>query len=402
MYLVAPAGHPNYGDELILRTWLRYLARARPEADVAVDCHTPGQAAVLLGGCHPRVTFVDTVWRICFRTAASDAAEAIAFAAGVVEDPGRMPTIASGIDLLARADTVHMVGGGYLNTVWAHHVALPATVVAAARRSGGRAVATGQGLLPVGDCERLRLLRETLDGFWHVDVRDRPSWEAMAGSAANLSHTGDDVWLAIGSDDVYDADSEAAQRRFVFCLQSDLMDDFAGGQGLEGLAEVVRRVVEHWRVEGPDVAFVEGIPGADRVVFDRVEHLLPGVLFVPFTGVWAHGLPARAGQTWITTRFHHHLMASAAGSSGVALAGRRDYYPVKHRSLLDIGSRWHVTDDYADLPAAPVRNGGLPRDAVAGAHAGKDALAARLYPREAPSALRRAALALGRVGRSRP
>ncbi len=398
VYLVAPAGHPNYGDEFILRTWLRYLARARPEADIVVDCHTPGQAAVLLSGCHPRATFVDTVWRISFRAAELGRSEAIAFAGEVVTDPGRMPTIVSGIELLARADTVHMVGGGYLNSVWAHHMTLPVTVLAAVRRSGGRALATGQGLLPVGDEQRLRLMRELADQFWHFDIRDEASLRAVARSTPNLSSTGDDAWLGIGDDGVYDADSEAAQRRYVFCLQSDLVDDFAGGDGVDGLAEVVRRVGERWRISGQDVAFIEGIPGADRVVFDRVAHLLRGVLFVPFTDVWTRGLPARPEQTWITTRFHHHLLAAAAGASGVALTGHTDYYVVKHHSLLDVGSRWRVTDDY-DLPAAPPREGGLPCDAVARLHAAKKTLAARLYPQQAPSALRRAAKALGMTGR---
>lgn len=193
-------------------------------------------------------------------------------------------------------------------------------------------------------------------------------------------------------------DSEAAQRRHIFCLQSDLVDDFAGGDGVDGLAEVVSRVVERWHISGQDAAFVEGIPGADRVVFDRVAHLLPGVLFVPFTDVWSRGLPARREQTSITTRFHHHLLAAATGASGVALTGRTDYYAVKHHSLLDVGSRWHVTDNY-NLPAAPPRDGGLPCDAVAHLQADKKALAGRLYPPEEPSTLRRAAKALGMTGR---
>ncbi|WP_157576604.1 hypothetical protein [Mycobacterium sp. GA-2829] len=46
--MVAPAGNPTYGDDFILRAWLTHLAVHRPDADVVVDCHTPGQAAVLL------------------------------------------------------------------------------------------------------------------------------------------------------------------------------------------------------------------------------------------------------------------------------------------------------------------------------------------------------------------
>jgi hypothetical protein len=90
VYLVAPGGNPNYGDEFILRAWPRHLARVRPEADVVVDCHTPGQAAVLLRSSHPRVTFVDTIWRICPQTAHLPPAEAVARPEPL--DPGAFST----------------------------------------------------------------------------------------------------------------------------------------------------------------------------------------------------------------------------------------------------------------------------------------------------------------------
>ena len=48
VYLVAPSGFPNYGDELIAATWLAHLRRIRPRATVVLDCHTPGQASARL------------------------------------------------------------------------------------------------------------------------------------------------------------------------------------------------------------------------------------------------------------------------------------------------------------------------------------------------------------------
>jgi hypothetical protein len=379
VYLVAPSGYPNFGDEFILRTWLRHLARVRPEADVVVDCHTPGQAAVLLRNWHPRVTFVDTIWRICFQTAHLPATEAIALAGDVVSDPGRMPAIVSGVELLARADTVHLVGGGYMNAVWSHHLALLATATAATEHSGGRVVATGQGLVPIGDPERLPLLRELQARFALFDVRDGPSYEAIAGSGGRELFTGDDAWLGIGDGDVYDTESDAAGRDFVFCLQSDLMEDFADGQGTDGLTVAISGLIERWNLSGDNAAVVEGVPGADRIVFDRVAHLLPGVVFVPFTEVWNRGLPARAGQTWVSTRFHFHLIAAAVGASGLALSGRRDYYPIKHRSLVDAGSRWHLADS-SELPPTPIRDGGFPAHTVDLHRRRKAALADQIYP----------------------
>jgi polysaccharide pyruvyl transferase WcaK-like protein len=393
VYLVAPSGNPNYGDEFILRAWLRYLARARPEADVVVDCHTPGQAAVLHRAWHPRVTFVDTIWRICFDTAHLPPTEAIAVAEGVVRDPGTMPRIVSGIDLMARADTVHLVGGGYVNAVWSHHLALLAATTAAVDRSGGIAIATGQGLVPVGDPERLSLLRSLQERFSLFDVRDGPSYAAITRSGGRTTFTGDDAWLGIRDGGVYDTVSEAARRSFVFCLQSDLMDDFADGQGTEGLTNAIARLIEQWRLDGEDVAVVEGMPGSDRIVFDRVAHLLTGVVFVPFTDVWNRGLPARAGQTWVSTRFHPHLLAAATGASGLALSGRSDYYPIKHQSLVAAGSRWQVIES-SELPSKPVQDGGFTAHTVEQLRRRKSTLAAQLYPPAPFSPMRRALEAL--------
>ena len=64
--------------------------------------------------------------------------------------------------------------------------------------------------------------------------------------------------------------------------------------------------------------------------------------FYPFTEIWNAGLPARRGQRWITTRFHPHLLAAAAGAWGVAIPVSDDFYGVKHESLISRGSRWSV------------------------------------------------------------
>lgn len=397
IYLAAPSGNPNYGDEFIIRAWLRYLARVAPAAEVVVDCHTPGQASVLLTRWHPNVRFVDTVWRICFETAELPAAEAAAVAADVLANPGRLPRIASGVDLLAHADTVHLVGGGYVNVVWSHHVALLATAAAAARQFDARAVATGQGLLPIGDDDWSALLTELIDDFAIFDVRDEPSYRVIGTADPRHRFTGDDAWLDAEEPANYNADSRAADRDLVFCLQSDLMEDFADGEGVDGLARIVDDVVDRWQVSDDQIAFLECIPGADRRVFDKVAGRLPAAVFVPFTELWNGGLPARPGQTWVSTRFHPHLLAAAAGANGIALSGRSDYYPVKHRSLTDAGSRWQIADS-VHVPDSPPRAGGFPAEDAAALVAGKTALANELYP--PPSTWRRAARALRtRAGR---
>jgi len=129
------------------------------------------------------------------------------------------------------------------------------------------------------------------------------------------------------------------------------------------------------------VCVVEGIPRVDREVFALIEHELPGARFYPFADVWNRGLPLSAAQTWISTRFHLHMAAAAAGASGVAIAISRDYYRTKHQSLLDLGSGWTLVDDCADTAALPARPraGGFDRHTVERLRKDKLQLAKAIY-----------------------
>ena len=101
---------------------------------------------------------------------------------------------------------------------------------------------------------------------------------------------------------------------------------------------------------------------------------------MPFLDVWRSGLPVGRGNTWISTRFHPHLIAAAAGDPGVAIIPRPDYYATKHRSLAAAGSAWTIVDDPDVIPCRPTA-GGFSVDDRDRAVAAKRALAHRLYPR---------------------
>ena len=102
---------------------------------------------------------------------------------------------------------------------------------------------------------------------------------------------------------------------------------------------------------------VEGIPRVDREVYALIEHEIPGARFYPFVDVWAKGLPVSAGQTWISTSFHPHMIAAAAGATGVAISISPDYYATKHRSLIDLGSGWTLVEDLGKVPDRPTSGG---------------------------------------------
>jgi len=351
-YLVTCVGGPNYGDELIAATWLRFLAKHAPDADVVVDCVRPDHAWPALAGMHPRMRFTDALWMICIEEMGSGSA-AIADAVTAKVRAAGPP---AAVEVLTSSDAVHLVGGGGLNSLYPWTAGLLAGVVAAAEKSGGRSGMTGQGICPQQP-ELLSLLQDLTGRLTVADVRDEPSAKLLGLDGLRL--TADDVFLGLDPSDYRWTDDAPA---VMVCAQADIAPMFNGSTDAATVGEFLLRTVRSWDVPTEDIGFVECFPDLDHQVHDIVKKSLPGVRFYPLTEILGHGLPVREGQTWISTRFHPHLMAAAAGLGGIALSVRPDYYDVKHQSLVAQGSRWQIAamDDVPDRP----RDGGFSSIAV--------------------------------------
>ena len=390
IYLVTSAGFPNFGDELIVEAWLRHLAYRRPWATVVVDSPRPGQASLLLRHANRRAIFVDTVWGLALFAASSDAGPEIdrdapwEWVAAVASRLGGAPREAEGVELLLQADTLHIVGGGYLNNVWPHHISLVAAVAAVSRETGARAIATGAGLTPGFTGAALDRFRADAAQFEVFDLRDASS-RTVLDAAPGASFTGDDAWLSPRL--AIDAPAaRTASGRVVLCAQSDLTDGFTwrDGTGAEALTRFMTATLDEWEVAGSDVIVVECIPGHDNTIPQMMGRRLEGAHRIPFLAAWRYGIPFGEGHTWLTTRFHPHLLAAAAGDSGVAVVAKPDYYATKHGSLTDAGSAWSVVSGGAsgdaDVPARPTGRGFSPEVAERNRTVKRE-LAARLYPR---------------------
>ena len=372
IYLIGTCGVPNYGDELITAMWLRWLAERRPDAQVVVDCQVPGSATLLLGDLHPDVRFVDTLWQLVAAAPTGEPWEVANWVRRAVTDPTRAPRWTAGITKLNAADVVHVLGGGYLNDNWPRHVGLLAGAAEAARRNKHtRAALTGQGMHPTAD-RTLPLLGLLTAHFDILDLRDRASADLLhRAGAEHAAVTVDDAFLGLGPD-IYDQADDLPE--VMLCLQSDLL-----AMDRTALAGYVVRTLRAWDVAPDRLGVVEGIPGADREIYALLELDLPGVRHYSFADIWSAGMPARAGQTWLSTRFHIHLTAAAAGASGAAIAVNPDYYRTKHASLTTLGSPWAVVSP-PELPVRPT-TGGFSPEAVAAAKTTKQRLAETIYAR---------------------
>ncbi|QRY64296.1 polysaccharide pyruvyl transferase family protein [Gordonia sp. PDNC005] len=382
IYLVTTAGFPNFGDELITEAWLRHIALRRPMARVVVDSPRPGQASLLLRHANRRAVFVDTLWELVHHSVSPNAEDVDPdvpweWVADTASRLGASPRNDAGIDMLLRAGTIHLVGGGYVNAVWPHHAALLSAMASVAEKTGARTVATGAGFTPAVDGAAGVAMLRAASRFDVVDVRDAPTETLLAG-APGLSRTGDDAWLS----PILARPRTPAGTGVVLCAQSDLTDTFSwdGRTGTDALASFIRATLDAWDVPGRDVTVVECIPGHDYTVPTMLADRLDGAAVIPFRNLWRDGLPVNRG-TWLSTRYHPHMIAAAAGDSGVAISASTDYYATKHQALIDAGSAWTVVSggDRLQTPARPTAGGYTP-EAVQENVRRKKSLADSLYP----------------------
>jgi hypothetical protein len=348
IYLIGTAGHPNYGDELITAGWLRQLARTAPDAAVWLDTPRPGQSAVLFDGIHPGLRCVDTLFHACWNAPTDDPGETIAFGHRVIGEPGLLPREATAVEMLEHVDLVHIIGGGYVNHIWPHHLALVGAAQGIAARYGARTAMTGAGLTPLVPGSAGPLGAALLH-FDVVDVRDEASHVAIRNLVPHATKSGDDAFLALDGGQVFGSEGAVGT---MLCIQSDLVQ-----LPLPDLADYVVRTLQAWGVDHEPVTLVECLPPDDALVMPLLEQHLPELRLLPFSQLWRSGFPAGPGQRWISTRFHAHLVAATAGAWGVAIPVSQDYYRTKHDSLLQLGSGWALAQDLVDPllpPSSPV------------------------------------------------
>lgn len=339
-YLIAEPGYPNYGDELIAGEWLSLLRKYYPETPVVVDCARPGPAAVILRDKHPHAIFTDTLRRLGTENPFpydGPIDDIAGFVGEALNDEGIAPNYASGIRLLQHGvQSIHMLGGGYMRGDWTCNLSRLAIGPWAHERNIPVA-ATGLGLMPIkGDS--LRFAQQSVKSFDVFTVRDVPTQTALQGElmgdAADTVKVAPDDCFVNGLEGCY-ASPEGLPDVMV-CIQSDFVVE------QQALFEQVRRTLERWGVEKDDaIGVVECNPRIDYPILPYLsERGYSNLRFFPIIDVLEKGFPARAGQRWLSTRYHPHILAAAKGCSGSFISVDSGYYDVKHDAVIRMGSRW--------------------------------------------------------------
>lgn len=344
-YLISAAGMPNFGDDMLTRYWVNHLQEKFPGCTVYLDAVDSVVASELF----PAVSCVDYVWRL---------AQALGDEGSVQEkfaDPYILPSRERIMTkIFDSADSIHLLGGGYINELWGANARLMELVAYFSKKHDLTCYATGLGLQPLSaeNAEKFSPFIRLFDKF---DVRDQASYNVLEPlDIPALSFTGDDYFAF--PEHPIGRIIEREQSTLHLCIHTELSEN---GVLTENLLSVLQQTVSLYSQQHPGTAikFYEFRPGSDGVFFHQVRQRFPQAEFIRFEDIWRDGLQFAPQDFCISSRFHFQVIAASLGIAGIALSWS-DYYDNKFASLQQMSDWPRVTpeiamDAIAELLAAP-------------------------------------------------
>lgn len=325
-YLISAAGMPNYGDDMLTRGWINFLRIKYPKCIIYLDALDPIVAMSL----YDNVNCVNYLWQLA-QALGHDGDIASKFTDEyLIPKRERLMT-----EVFNEVESIHLVGGGYINELWDANLRLIELVSYFASKHEVPAYATGLGLQPLSS-ENAEKQIQFIDKFTIFDVRDPASYEVLNQFLPNkISFIGDDYFCFPVSDVVKLVESTMPILRL--CIHNELRDENNDDELF--LVEICR-VIEGFIEKYPSspIVFYEFRPGSDGVFYMNIKNRFPQVEMVFFEEIWKNGLFFSVKDYFVSTRFHFQLIVSSLGLSGLSYYWS-DYYKNKFESLCDV-SNW--------------------------------------------------------------
>ncbi|MCF7645051.1 polysaccharide pyruvyl transferase family protein [Bacillus subtilis] len=341
--LVGALGGPNFGDELILLTWINIIRQRDSSAEIYCDGYNLFNLKELVGDLADVVSQDESLWNVCKILDVNNSGNYWNYINKKTKENTNFNII---IDCLAglrerKIDQIHFVGGGYLNALWQSNYMLVAMSCLLSRLTGARLIATGLGLTPT-NVHDLPGLQQLLKSFDLVDVRDESSYNLLNDmDIDSLTYTGDDVLLVLSDDYNIRPLQYIAKKSLVLCLQNDLFD----GDGIAKRIFTPRVIKLLHEYAVTNIVFVMAM-NAD--VSERTANLKSELInenfhvstIDPFE-LLKNGFPISEDGLIITSRYHPHFLSALTGMAGVAITSM-PYYDIKHEAVRTMGSNWKI------------------------------------------------------------
>lgn len=323
--LVGGGGIPNYGDELIIRNWLKWYhdSGVIDNHEIVVEGYTSSVLRNTFADHFPRTQWSHAIRQARVKHRAIDFWGALT--QGLQAEESVDAAGQQSFQEATEASLMHIHGGGYINGKWPSHAFVLGLASAARERAGTQAIATGLGISPLAnpDAEQRKVLDRAIDSFDFIEVRDSWSYEFLRRNLSGRRR--DKVILGLDDAFLYAVESSGSKHH---TLHLALRDDPQSDSIIERLThKFVGSFDRHvfWVCKPSDAgAYVKTASRFRLFELAGVSQLLEDTRLGP-------------NDTLITERFHPHLQAARAGATGVYWSGSK-YYDTKHGSLTKMGS----------------------------------------------------------------
>lgn len=344
--LIGAVGGPNFGDEVILSSWIKLIKEFDSGAVILCDGYNPDNVAQFVGSDVYTLKPDESLWA-CTYSAVSEQVQSSSNSWDEIQagfrDSGKAWNVIKCVEAVRQhnIDQVHIIGGGYLNELWPANYIILLLARLIAWKSGARIIATGLGLLPTKKDDVSGLIG-ILSTFDSVDVRDVESFELLkALIPQKLSFSGDDALLLIDNGHIEYPLQNVDVPTLVICLQNDL---FPGDDTVAGLFSTTSiELLKSYGIK--NIVYAAAMSADVRAPSETLRQQLEShgfsISLLDPKELAEDGFPVSAGGLIITSRYHPHLLAALSGFNGIAFSAT-GYYDTKHQAVRNMGSKWVV------------------------------------------------------------
>ncbi len=355
IYLVSGSGAPNYGDELILSMWIRFIQNSRPTENLVVDTHIPANTH----RCHELsgpLIVTDNVWQI-----AKNVGEKLdfwdAFEVGSnFFNQGHYKNF-SETNFVSVAENItifHIHGGGFISTRQPKAGFLLGLAQSLSRTFATKIYGTGLGIEPFDlPPDKHKVIRQLLDTFSLFECRDTVS-------AKKLSQVfGSELHMPCGLDDNYL--EKLKIHPSALCDREPAMHLSFSWPLPKACDEKIFDEINKMRDKYPHVLVWQSYPWKERETIIRLVRHLGHVQVFSTEELTKNGAPVRPGDFMLTTKFHPHFVAARLGCTGNFISNSV-YYDVKHESVSSLGSPFSRFEDKIISPGNVLRSSKIVED----------------------------------------
>lgn len=327
LYLIAGNGAPNFGDELLVKVWLKFYRDSGYTGSIIVDGKGADSTRRLLR------EFENVEFRQTFIPRHKDGMEGnyLTFASSGIE------FAKNNIEAFQGVKAIHLLGGGYTNSSWPNVMRLLGATAEISRHFGIPLVGTGLGFdpfLPM-DAATRKIWSEIVGQFSFLECRDLNSWsklmEVTEGKHWGLSYGLDDAFL-------YPVDRAPHLGRWLH-LSGFSEEGIFGPSG----RDLLPSLMEHF-----DKTVFWACTKTDSDLLKKLNEDFPQIERISNFQLIREGVPVEKNDFMLTSRFHPHLLASRLGLVGY-YSYYSAFYKTKHEMVADLGSAFRKIEKTADV-----------------------------------------------------